>query len=67
MQKVVAPLLDAGEENLREKAAAVLGKVTRGTSVGLLELYSTVQHGPVQYSSTNERNCSSAKLSFMVT
>ena len=27
VQKVVAPLLDAGEENLREKAAAVLGKV----------------------------------------
>ena len=27
VQKVVAPLLDAGEEVLREKAAAVLGKV----------------------------------------
>ena len=27
VQKVVAPLLDASEEVLREKAAAVLGKV----------------------------------------
>lgn len=28
VQKVVAPLLDADEEMLRDKAAAVLGKVT---------------------------------------